>query len=90
MEGSIVEKETVLEPGTLVPAYARIPSGQRWGGNPAKFIANLNSDEKGAIKAKAEKIHGTATEHLLEFLPVGNTYVHLEELEEKGVKTVQG
>lgn len=90
MEGAIVEKEVILEPGTVVPAYARIPSGQRWGGNPAKFIANLNSDEKAAIQAKAERIHVTASEHQVEFLPVGSTYLHLEDLEKKGTQAVQG
>uniref|UniRef100_A0A7S4JY93 Dynactin subunit 6 n=1 Tax=Odontella aurita TaxID=265563 RepID=A0A7S4JY93_9STRA len=90
MEGAIVEGEVILEAGTVVPPYARIPSGQRWGGNPAKFISNLNSDEKGGIKAKAERIHITASEHQVEFLPVGSTYLHLEDLEKKGTQTVQG
>lgn len=90
MEGAIVESNTILEPGTVVPAYARIPSGQKWGGNPAKFVGNLTDQEKADIKDKAEKIHLQASEHLLEFLPIGNTYVHLEELEQKGAGATQG
>eukprot|EP00567_Pseudictyota_dubia_P012560 CAMPEP_0197449282 /NCGR_PEP_ID=MMETSP1175-20131217/20795_1 /TAXON_ID=1003142 /ORGANISM="Triceratium dubium, Strain CCMP147" /LENGTH=236 /DNA_ID=CAMNT_0042981357 /DNA_START=86 /DNA_END=796 /DNA_ORIENTATION=- len=90
MEGAIVEKEVILEPGTVVPAYARIPSGERWGGNPAQFIAKLNPDEKKGIKEKAERIHVTAMEHQVEFLPVGSTYLHLEDLEKKGTQAVQG
>uniref|UniRef100_A0A6U3QAK0 Gamma carbonic anhydrase n=1 Tax=Ditylum brightwellii TaxID=49249 RepID=A0A6U3QAK0_9STRA len=90
MEGALVESNVILEPGTVVPAYARIPSGQRWGGNPAQFIANLNADEKAAIETKAEEIHQQAREHNVEFLPYGNTYVHLEELEKKGVDAIQG
>ena len=90
LEGSIVESNVILEPGTVVPAYSRIPSGQRWGGNPAAFIEKLSDEDRDHIKAHAEKIHEIAEEHILEFLPIGNTYVHLEELEAKGTKAVQG
>lgn len=90
MEGAIVETQTILEPGTVVPAYARIPSGQRWGGNPAKFVSDLTDQEKADIQAKAEKIHLQASEHLVEFLPIGNTYVQLEDLEQAGAKATQG
>jgi len=90
LEGSIVETKTILEPGTVVPPYARIPSGQKWGGNPAQYIADLTDDEKNSIKGKAEKIGEQAKEHILEFLPFGNTFVHLEDLEKKGMKATQG
>lgn len=90
MEGSIVETKTILEAGTVVPPYACIPSGQRWGGNPARFISVLKPSELDSIKPSAEKQHILAREHLEEFLPIGNTFVHLEELERQGVKTAQG
>jgi carbonic anhydrase/acetyltransferase-like protein (isoleucine patch superfamily) len=90
LEGSLVESNVILEPGTVVPAYARIPSGQKWGGNPAQYIADLTIDEKESIQKTAEKIHQQASEHLVEFLPIGNTYVHLEELERKGAAAQQG
>lgn len=90
LEGAIVESNVMLEPGTVVPAYARIPSGQKWGGNPAQYIADLTEDELGSIQTKAEKIHIQAKEHLLEFLPYGHTYVHLEELEREGVEAKEG
>jgi len=90
LEGSIVESNVILEPGTVVPPYSRIPSGQRWGGNPATFIENVSDEDKDHIQSHAEKIHEIAEEHILEFLPIGNTYVHLEELEAKGKKAVQG
>ena len=83
LEGALVENHAVLEPGTVVLPYQRIPSGQKWGGNPAQFVADLTADEKEAIQGVALKIHDQAKEHLTEFLPIGNTYVHLEELEEK-------
>jgi carbonic anhydrase/acetyltransferase-like protein (isoleucine patch superfamily) len=90
LEGSLVEANVMLEPGTVVPPYARIPSGQKWAGNPAKFVANLTPDEVDDIKRKSNEIHYRAKEHLLEFLPVGNTYVHLEELERQQAGAKQG
>eukprot|EP01083_Nonionella_stella_P150632 480197_1 len=89
-EGAVVEKNVVLEPGTVVPAYTQIPSGQRWAGNPATFVEELDEEAREHIKAAAEKTHLQAQEHALEFLPYGNTYVHLEELEKKGVQATQG
>ena len=46
-EGAIVESETILAPGTVVPPARRIPSGELWGGNPAKFIRKLTGNEVG-------------------------------------------
>jgi carbonic anhydrase/acetyltransferase-like protein (isoleucine patch superfamily) len=90
MEGSLIEKNVILEPGTVVPAYARIPSGQRWGGNPATFIAPLDEGDVDHIKQTAEATTALAWEHLTEYLPYGNSYLQLEELEKKGVTAVQG
>ena len=90
MEGALVEANTILEPGTFVPPYARIPSGQKWGGNPAKFISNLNANEVESIKRTSLEVQERAKEHLTEFLPVGNTYIHLEELELKEASVKQG
>lgn len=89
MEGAVVESNVILDPGTVVPAYSRIPSGQRWGGNPAAYVEDLDDEAKDHIKAHAQKVHLSAREHILEFLPVGNTYVHLEDLEAKEVKATQ-
>jgi hypothetical protein len=50
----------------------------------------LKPSEIDTIQPSAEKQHLLAWEHLEEFLPVGNTYVHLEELERKGVTATQG
>eukprot|EP00587_Corethron_hystrix_P007884 CAMPEP_0113305420 /NCGR_PEP_ID=MMETSP0010_2-20120614/5057_1 /TAXON_ID=216773 ORGANISM="Corethron hystrix, Strain 308" /NCGR_SAMPLE_ID=MMETSP0010_2 /ASSEMBLY_ACC=CAM_ASM_000155 /LENGTH=259 /DNA_ID=CAMNT_0000159841 /DNA_START=61 /DNA_END=840 /DNA_ORIENTATION=+ /assembly_acc=CAM_ASM_000155 len=86
LEGSLVESETILEPNTVVPANARIPSGQKWGGNPAAYIADLTEEEKALIVGTADEIALTAAEHLVEYLPYGNPYAHLEELEKEAAK----
>ena len=85
MEGAIVENNTRLEPGTVVPAYARIPKGQLWGGNPAKYIRDLTYEELDVNRYKnnCKAIHSIAYDHMVEFLPVGCTYLHLEELEKQ-------
>lgn len=83
LEGAVVESNVILDPGTLVTPYSCIPSGQRWGGNPAMYISDLNNEEMNTIKRHAESIHLVAKEHIEEFLPFGNMYVHLEKLQLK-------
>jgi gamma-carbonic anhydrase len=90
LEGSYVESYSILETGTTVLPYQRIPSGQRWGGNPAKYIADVTLEEKDHFKSHALAIHEVAKDHILEFLPHGFTYVHLEELEKTNVEVKQG
>ena len=93
LEGAIIENNVTLEPGTVVPAYARIPKGQLWGGNPAEYIRDLTEAEIDVNKYKenCKAIHALAYDHMVEFLPVGNTYLHLEEIEKKaGVEAKEG
>lgn len=90
LEGAWVESHVILEPGSVVPPYTRIPSGGRWGGNPIKFIEELGDGAKDGIKKKAVGKGVVAKEHAVEFLPVGSTYLHLEELEREGKAAIQG
>ena len=90
LEGAWVESHVILEPGSVVPPYTRIPSGGRWGGNPIKFIEELGDGAKDGIKKKAEGRGIMAKEHAVEFLPVGSTYLHLEDLEREGKTAIQG
>lgn len=83
LTGALVEHHSILQAGSTVEPYQRIPSGQKWGGNPAVYIAELTPYEKESIQDKALKVHDEAAEHLAEFLPYGSTYVHLEELEKQ-------
>lgn len=83
LEGAIVENHTKLETGTVVPAYARIPKGQLWGGNPAVYRRELTAEEIDIqrYKSNCKAIHHTAYDHMVEFLPVGSSYMQLEEME---------
>jgi carbonic anhydrase/acetyltransferase-like protein (isoleucine patch superfamily) len=86
LPGALLEHHCILQPGTVVMPYQRIPSGQVWGGNPARYVRDATPNEKEDIQSKAEDIHIQAKEHLTEFLPIGNTYVHLEELEKQNAE----
>ncbi len=44
-EGALVETESIITPGSVVPPARRIPSGELWGGNPIKFIRKLTAYE---------------------------------------------
>mmetsp|Transcript_17269 Transcript_17269/g.35183 ORF Transcript_17269/g.35183 Transcript_17269/m.35183 type:complete len:264 (+) Transcript_17269:114-905(+) len=90
LEGAWIESNVILEPGSVVPAYTRIPSGGRWGGNPIKCLGQLGDGEKEGIKNKAIGRGVMAKEHAVEFLPVGSTYLHLEDLEREGKTAIQG
>lgn len=90
LEGAWVESHVILEPGSVVPAYTRIPSGGRWGGNPIKFLGELGDGAKDSIEQKARGRGVMAKEHAIEFLPVGSTYLHLEDLEREGKTAIQG
>ena len=90
LEGAIVESNVILEPGTVVPAYARIPAGQKWGGNPAQYIGDLTGDEKKGIMKFAENIHSYGHEHNVEYLPFGFSYIQMEDLERQGVEVKEG
>ena len=80
LEGAMVENHVVLEPGTVVLPYQRVVSGQKWGGNPARYVADLTPEELESFKTDALAVHDMAKEHLVEFLPYGYSYVHLEDL----------
>ena len=85
-EGSMVENHAILEPGTVVLPYQRIPSGQKWAGNPATYVADLTPEEKESLQGRALKVHEQARQHLVEFLPYGYSYVHLEQVEKEAAE----
>ena len=86
LPGALVEHHSILEPGTVVRPYQRIPSGQKWGGNPARYVADLTPEEKESIQPAADAIFAQAWEHLTELLPIGYSYVQLEDLEKNAAE----
>lgn len=45
MDEAEVETDAMLAAGALLTQRKRVPSGQLWGGRPAKFMRNLTDDE---------------------------------------------
>jgi gamma-carbonic anhydrase len=45
MDGCVIEPDGMLAAGGLLTPGKRIPTGQMWGGRPAKFMRNLTEDE---------------------------------------------
>lgn len=44
-EGAIIESESILAPCSVLPPARRIPSGELWAGNPARFVRKLTGNE---------------------------------------------
>ena len=84
MEGSIVEKHAWLASGTVVPPGRRIPAGEIWAGNPARFVRMVTDDEIALIPKLAEDILEVAQTHSEEFLPYGQAYLEVEKLFKAG------
>lgn len=80
LEGSLVEKNAVLAPGSVVPPARRIPSGELWAGSPAKFVRKLTKDEKADITAVAQSAFPRVDEHSSQFGPQSTAYIEAEEL----------
>ena len=53
LEGSCLEKGAQLAPGSVVPPGRLIPTKQLWGGNPVKFIKDLDIGEVWANYTKS-------------------------------------
>jgi carbonic anhydrase/acetyltransferase-like protein (isoleucine patch superfamily) len=83
MEGSLVEMNSMLGSGAVLPPGRRVPAGELWAGNPARFVRMLTNDEILAIPKLADGLRELAQEHMQEFLPYGTAYLEVEKLREK-------
>ncbi|XP_047959000.1 gamma carbonic anhydrase 1, mitochondrial-like [Salvia hispanica] len=66
LDGVVVEKHSMVAAGALVRQNTRIPSGEIWGGNPAKFLRNLTDDEIAFISQSATNYANLAEAHAAE------------------------
>lgn len=79
MEGSMMESYSMLAPGSVLPPARRVPEGELWAGNPARFVRKLTEDEKEEIKAIAEEVRRLAWQHAADELPHGTAWRGVEE-----------
>ncbi len=67
--GAIILDEAVIEKGSMVAAGALVPpgkvvkSGQLWGGSPAKYMRDMNSEEVAFLKVSADNYVRLAEEY---------------------------
>ncbi|KAI9118529.1 hypothetical protein K1719_010861 [Acacia pycnantha] len=66
LDGVVVEKHGMVAAGTLVRQDTRIPSGEVWGGNPAKFLRKLTDEEIAFISQSATNYTNLAQVHAAE------------------------
>jgi carbonic anhydrase/acetyltransferase-like protein (isoleucine patch superfamily) len=65
MDGAVVESGAMVAAGALVTPGKRIPSGQLWAGNPAKYFRDLSPEEKAFIAISAENYYKHIAEYQL-------------------------
>ncbi|KAJ3676556.1 hypothetical protein LUZ60_003968 [Juncus effusus] len=66
LDGAVVEKNGMVAAGALVRPDTRIPSGEVWGGNPARFLRKLTDAEISFILDSAKNYAELAKVHASE------------------------
>ncbi|KAL8130623.1 hypothetical protein V2J09_019778 [Rumex salicifolius] len=66
LDGVVVEKHAMVAAGALVRQDTRIPAGEVWGGNPAKFMRKLSDEEIAFISQSASNYTNLAQVHAAE------------------------
>ncbi|CAA7410462.1 unnamed protein product [Spirodela intermedia] len=66
LDGVVVEKNGMVAAGALVRQNTRIPSGEVWGGNPARFLRKLTEEEIAFISESAANYMNLAQVHAAE------------------------
>uniref|UniRef100_A0A9I9CZY6 Gamma carbonic anhydrase 1, mitochondrial n=1 Tax=Cucumis melo TaxID=3656 RepID=A0A9I9CZY6_CUCME len=66
LDGVVVEKNAMVAAGALVRQNTKIPSGEVWGGNPAKFLRKLTDEEIAFISQSATNYLNLAQVHAAE------------------------
>jgi carbonic anhydrase/acetyltransferase-like protein (isoleucine patch superfamily) len=89
-EGSMMEFESVLAPGSVLPPARRVPAGELWGGNPARFIRQLTPTEREQdISSAAMFAYNMIEAYRDEELPFGTQWRQVEAYRKKLVEQDQ-
>jgi carbonic anhydrase/acetyltransferase-like protein (isoleucine patch superfamily) len=64
MDGAVVESYAMVAAGALVTPGKRIPSGELWGGRPARFMRELTGAERAEIDRIANLYFDLSREYL--------------------------
>jgi carbonic anhydrase/acetyltransferase-like protein (isoleucine patch superfamily) len=79
MDGAYLEQNVMLGANTVVQPNTRIPSGQLWIGNPARYLRDLTDDEKAWIVQAAEGYNELAMRHKEEEFLEPHSYLQAEK-----------
>lgn len=82
LEGSRIETGSVILPNSVVPPGRIIPAHQVWGGNPVRFIRNMNASEVFSIYANSYSLWEIAKEHYESYHPFNYSYLEKESFKE--------
>ncbi|KAI3521969.1 hypothetical protein L1887_11446 [Cichorium endivia] len=63
LDGVVVENHAMVAAGALVRQGTKIPSGEVWGGNPARFLRKLTEEEIAFISQSATNYASLAEAH---------------------------
>mmetsp|Transcript_6803 Transcript_6803/g.14241 ORF Transcript_6803/g.14241 Transcript_6803/m.14241 type:complete len:209 (+) Transcript_6803:315-941(+) len=76
MDGAVVKKGAMIAAGSLVTPGKEVPSGQLWGGRPAKYMRDLTQNEKDFLPVSAAKYAQLARTHILHTKPCEPVATH--------------
>jgi carbonic anhydrase/acetyltransferase-like protein (isoleucine patch superfamily) len=93
LDGAVVEEGAIVQAGASVST--KVPSGQVWGGVPAKYIREVTAEEKEMLASAAEQYSQLAQIHLEEVSKSADeVQAELDEYEllqpQEGTKTQVG
>lgn len=63
LDEAVVEEGAMVAAGALVPPRKVIPSGQLWGGNPAKYMRDMTEAERAFLSKSADNYVKLAAEY---------------------------
>ncbi len=61
----MMETKSVLGPGSVLPPARRVPTGELWAGNPARFVRKLTEDEMDLFVDRCDEVGGRSAKSLL-------------------------
>ncbi len=53
LDGAIIETDAMVAAGTIVPPRKKIPSGEIWSGNPARFMKKIDEKTRVSLRKTA-------------------------------------
>lgn len=81
LDGASVADASIVAPGSIVTAGTKVPTGELWGGSPAKKIRALTEEEIAKVKASAFETIDLAAQHVVENAKDYQTVVEEEQEE---------